>query len=216
MKPTIIYVYDGLCSWCYGFEPQMQALFEQWHATHDFQFVSGGMFPEAQQQRIQGILGDNFREAYARVAEYSGAVITEKYLDGLVTQENYIVNSDATARAFAAFQSYGKTQAEQLAFIIQLQTNIYQNGLNPNGEALYRETAAHFGLSEDDFLAKMQSEAVQTAVDEAYAYARALQVNSFPQVFLKTTDERYFQLAKGHTTATHISEIIKKIEEEGG
>lgn len=212
MKPTIIYVYDGLCSWCYGFESQMKELFSTYKNTHDFHFVSGGMFPEAQQKRIKSLVGEQFREAYNRVMEYSGAIITEKYLGGLVEQENYIVNSDQTARAFSTFKSYGKNEEEQLAFIIEMQNNIYQNGLNPNGEELYRTTAQHFNLPADEFVEKMKSEAIRKSVVEDYTYARDLHVNSFPQVFLKTPDGQYFQIVKGYSKAEQISEIIQKIE----
>lgn len=179
MKPEIIYVYDGICSWCYGFEAQMQKLFEELHEAYDFRFVSGGMFPAQYERRIKDAVGENFREAYARVKELSGADISEKYLGKLVGEENYIVNSDKTAQAFSAFNQHKPSQAQQLAFITQ-----------------------------------MQSETVQEDVQEDYAYARALQVNSFPQVFLKTTDGKYYLIAKGYSTAEKIAEIIHNIENE--
>lgn len=159
-------------------------------------------------------MGENFREAYARVMELSGADISEKYLGKLVGEENYIVNSDKTAQAFSAFKQHKPSQAQQLAFITQMQTHIYRDGLNPNEEALYRTTAEDFQLNSEDFLAQMQSETVQEDVQEDYAYARALQVNSFPQVFLKTTDGKYYLIAKGYSTAEQIAEIIHNIENE--
>lgn len=42
-RPTLVYVYDALCSWCFGFEPVMQAYVRETAGVLDFELVSGGM-----------------------------------------------------------------------------------------------------------------------------------------------------------------------------
>ncbi|MFW5658939.1 MAG: hypothetical protein ACOCZ8_03040, partial [Bacteroidota bacterium] len=43
-KPTmkVIYVYDALCGWCYGFSPNIQQLHDEFGDRVDFEVVSGG------------------------------------------------------------------------------------------------------------------------------------------------------------------------------
>lgn len=213
MNPTIIYVYDGLCSWCYGFDAEMKILQEQLKDEYDFQLVSGGMFV-GEERRIKEILGEGFRKGYARVIEMSGANITEKYLGGLVEKDNYVVNSEIPATAFSAFKTYADYPEKALEFVTVMQTNMYKEGLNPNEDALYQKTAEHFGINPEEFLQKMKTEDVRKDAHDDFQYTKALQVNGFPQVFLKTTEDKYYLISRGYSKAEHIEDILKSIKAE--
>jgi putative protein-disulfide isomerase len=39
----MLYFYDALCGWCYGFSPVMQKTAEVYQDQFEFQVVSGGM-----------------------------------------------------------------------------------------------------------------------------------------------------------------------------
>lgn len=214
MKPKIIYVYDMLCSWCYGFEKEMKILYDEFSEVYDFQFVSGGMFPPTQNRRIKDALGDGFREAYARVIETSGADITENYLTGLVEKANYRLNSEITARAFSVFKTHPDFKGNEINFITQFQYNMYHEGLNPNDDEIYLKTAAHFGIGGEEFLQEMKSFAISEDVLKDFDYTRALQVTGFPQVFLQTPQGQYFMIARGYDKAENITQRITKIEKE--
>jgi len=43
MKNKIIYVWDPMCGWCYGFEPQMEKFQEKYRDEYDFEVIIGGM-----------------------------------------------------------------------------------------------------------------------------------------------------------------------------
>jgi hypothetical protein len=43
MQHKIIYIYDALCGWCYGFSPVMQQLQEKYAGKLEFEVLSGGM-----------------------------------------------------------------------------------------------------------------------------------------------------------------------------
>ncbi|UOE37554.1 DsbA family protein [Chryseobacterium oryzae] len=214
MKPTIIYVYDGLCSWCYGFEKEMQILYDKFQDRYDFQLVSGGMFPAEQNRRIKDILGEGFREAYARVIEYSGADITEKYLGGLVEKDNYQLNSEKPAQAFSAFKTYPNKSYRQIEFVTTMQSFMYGEGLNPNEDEMYHKTAEHFEIDADEFIAKMKTDAVLEDVKKDFQYAQALQVTGFPQVFLKTPQDQYYLIARGYDKEDNIAARIAEIEKQ--
>lgn len=213
MKNTIIYVYDGLCSWCYGFDSQMKILQEKLKDEYDFQLVSGGMFV-GEVRHIKEILGENFRLAYSRVIEFSGANISEKYLGGLVEKDNYVVNSEIPATAFSTFKTYTDYPEKALEFVTVMQTNMYKEGLNPNEDELYKKTAEHFGINSEEFLQKMKTEETRKDAHDDFQYAKALQVNGFPQVFLKTIDEKYYLISRGFSKAENIIEILENIKNE--
>ncbi len=214
MKPTIIYVYDMLCSWCYGFEKEMKQLYDKYNKAYDFQFVSGGMFPPTKNRRIKDVLGAGFQEAYARVIEISGADITEKYLTGLVQNANYRLDSEITAGAFSTFKTYPNFKGNEINFITQFQYNMYHEGLNPNEEEIYLKTADHFGIAGEEFLQKMKMAEITEDVLKDFDYTQALQVTGFPQVFLKTPGKKYYLLARGYDKEKNITARIGNIEKE--
>lgn len=214
MKPTIIYVYDMLCSWCFGFEKEMKKLYDQYKETYDFQFISGGMFPPIQNKRIKEVLGANFHEAYARVIEISGAEISEKYLTELVQDTNYRLDSEITARAFSTFKTYPEFKGNEINFIMQFQYNMYHEGLNPNQDEIYLKTAAYFGLAGEEFLQKMKMAEITDDILKDFNYTQALKVTGFPHVFLKTSEEQYYLLTRGYDKEVNIAIRIDSIEKE--
>ena len=48
-KTTIIYVGDPMCSWCYGFSPEITKVKEQFPLL-DFRIVLGGLRPNGKEE----------------------------------------------------------------------------------------------------------------------------------------------------------------------
>ncbi|MCJ8272080.1 MAG: DsbA family protein, partial [Psychrosphaera sp.] len=46
-KPILYYVYDPMCSWCWGYRPAWQALKEQLEPVVDIQYRVGGLAPDS-------------------------------------------------------------------------------------------------------------------------------------------------------------------------
>ncbi len=42
-KGKLIYVYDALCGWCYGFSPVISKIHKEYKDSLEFEVISGGM-----------------------------------------------------------------------------------------------------------------------------------------------------------------------------
>jgi putative protein-disulfide isomerase len=42
-RPEIIYVFDPLCGWCYGFSPVIKQAYDTYKDKADFKVITGGM-----------------------------------------------------------------------------------------------------------------------------------------------------------------------------
>lgn len=208
-RPTLVYVYDALCSWCYGFDAVMAQVERDYSDRADLVLVSGGMNVGGGRRRIQDILGPDYRAIYANVIERSGADIGEAYLGGLVGRDNYVVDSLRPAVALSAFRSDPERATRQLAFVTTMQTGMYRDGLNPGDDAYYRAAAEAFSLDPEAFLAQMTE---QVFIDDAhndFALTQALGISGFPNLSLRDeTGTRYLGISRGFAPYDVIAPII--------
>ncbi|WP_024615306.1 DsbA family protein [Clostridium sp. Ade.TY] len=209
----IIYVYDGLCSWCYGFDDVINEAYEKFKDKFNFKIVSGGMFTGEAMVPVKMILKEHYKEGYNRIFEVTGAKITEAYLE-LIRKENYKLNSEKTARALSAFRTYGFKKEDEFKFIKKLQNQIFFEGLNPNYDEFYKSLAQYFNINENEFLSKMKEKSVIEDSIKDFEYAKMLKVNSFPQVLIKENEKKYYLAAKGYTDLNTLMQRINNIVNE--
>ena len=181
---TLYYAHDPMCSWCWGFRPQLLKLKNL--LDDDIQFVSlvGGLatdsdkpMPEALQQDIQS--------AWKRIQQ----VIPD-------TQFNYDFWTSNTPRrstypacraVIAARQLDDK--AEQMTYGIQ--QAYYLNALNPSNMDTLSAIAVSIGLNSNEFEILMLSEDIQNALDKELEQVRSLGIYSFPSLLLQLDAEYY-------------------------
>lgn len=211
-KYKIIYVYDALCSWCYGFDNIMTKLYEENKDKFDFEIISGGMFTGPAISPIQDIsAGKDFRSMYKRITDMSGANFTEKYLTGLFEEQNYLVNSELPAYAFSVFKSYPVSKGREFEFVNLIQSLIFTEGMNPNNDEIYIKIAKHFNIDEKEFLAKMAQDDFKYEARQDFDTAKILQVSSFPQVLIEVAENSFYLVAKGFTELDIIKQRLKNI-----
>lgn len=212
-KPTLIYVYDAICSWCYAIEKEVKQVIEHYGDQLDYQIVSGGMFIGENKAKFNTVFpSGNFRNGYQRVIDYGGVSITENYFGGLIEKENYELNSEKPAAAFSVFKLQHPNDAlAHINFITTLQQQIYIDGKNPNSDEFYEELAPKVGMDAKTFLEQMIEEKYVKDSFDDFKFSRELGVNSYPQVFLKTPADEYYQIVKGYNTASELTRVIESI-----
>src|SRR5574343_503877 len=103
-KEKIIYVYDPMCGWCFGFGKVMGEFFEEYKDSFEFDVMSGGMVVGAREGEV-GDFADYILGAYKRVEDYSGMTFGEPYLAQLRTKKLW-VSSVKPSIALEVFKSF--------------------------------------------------------------------------------------------------------------
>ncbi len=210
---TLLYVYDALCSWCYGFDPVLMRLrsgFQGRGFAGEIRLVSGGMCIGPRVEPVKSFIGERWRAVYKRIAEHSGANIAEPYLEDLVERRNYLVDSERPAIAMAAFRDLPGEADRQLDFAFAMQTAMYAHGIDPADDAYYRHAAAPLGIDADDLLARMSEPRCREEAHADFALARRLGANGFPQLFLLRTDGRLVLLARGFAPYEEVEHMLER------
>jgi len=215
-KPfKIIYVYDPLCGWCYGFSQVIKECFEKHKDKFEFEVISGGMMIGDRVGSINEI-APFIKTAYHSVESTTGIKFGEPYLIHL-EEGSMILDSEMPSIALSVFKIYFPDLA--ILYAHDLQNAIYFDGKNPNEYELYRYLADNFGIDPDEFEAKMKMDTSKEAAYYDFALARQLQVESFPAVLIQTSDTGFYLIAKGFTEfdtlELRINNVLKELEKSG-
>lgn len=207
----IIYVYDALCGWCYGFSKVILACYEKHKDEFEFEVLSGGMMTGDRVGTIDQI-APFIKSAYHSIEESTGIKFGELYLRHL-EQGTMILNSEKPAIALSIFKSIYPELA--IPFVHDLQDAVYFDGKDPGENEVYRYLAVNYGLDPDEFEEKLSLPEFKEAAYYDFALVKQLKVESYPAVLIQVDDTRFYLIAKGYTDydtlELRISNVIKEI-----
>lgn len=192
----IVYVYDALCGWCFGFAPVMAQFEEKYKDTLEFEIISGGMITG---DRI-GAIGDvasYISWAYKNVEDASGVKFGSVFLNETLKNGTAIFTSIPPAIALSVFKS--KLPKQSLNFASALQNAIYYDGIEPENITEYARIAERFGLDKSQFLSDMQNETYLLKAQNDFKKSSELEVTGFPTVFVLHQNQHY-KMASGYVS----------------
>lgn len=206
-KIKIIYVYDALCGWCYGFSPVMQSFATKYNEQLYFEVISGGMVIGKRIGPI-GEVAPYIAWAYKEVERTCGVKFGESFLKNILAEGKAIFSSEPPALAMLVFKKY-KTE-QSISFAGRLQKAIYFEGIEPENWEAYGILAAEFGLDKDSFIQEMQKPATLEMVKKEFALTASWGVSGFPTVFLLYQNSLY-PLARGYVSLEQLENQFHKI-----
>lgn len=204
---TLLYVFDPLCGWCFGFTPVMENLEKKYNSYLNFEVISGGMVPESHKEPISR-MSSYILGAIPRVEEYSGIKFGEPYKE-LLRKGEYISNSEPPARALSLFKKL-KPELSEVEFAHKLQNIMFVNGLDFNNDSVYVELAESYGLNGAEFVKLLHSEENIKATKSEFSFAKSLGVSGYPAV-LYIKDSTAYKVSNGFTPEKDIDDVIQYI-----
>ncbi|MBE0663504.1 MAG: DsbA family protein [Bacteroidales bacterium] len=206
----IIYVYDALCGWCYGFSPVIDQLYDNFGNQLEFEVVSGGMVTG---ERIGPVsdMADYISKAYIDVENASGVKFGKVFIDTTLYRDDVVFSSVEPAIALSVFKTLQPQNAVKFASAIQ--KAIYFHGAEPALLATYADLAMDFGINRGEFLEKMSDPKSIALAEADFQRSRTLGVNGFPTTFYEDSNGNLVQLSRGFTSYEKISARLKPLLE---
>ena len=209
----IIYVYDALCGWCYGFSPVLKQCYEKHKNDFEFEVLSGGMMMGDRIGSINDI-APYIKTAYHTVENTTGVKFGEAYLR-VLEDGSMILNSELPSIALSLFKQYFPDQS--VLFAHEIQYALSFDGRDPNEFETFRYIAVNHGIDPDEFEAKMKTETAKEAAYYDFALAKQLRVESFPAVLMQTSETGFYLIAKGYTDFEtlefRINNVLNEVKE---
>ena len=189
----IIYVYDALCGWCYGFSSVMNQFYEKYKDSLQFEVISGGMITGNRIGSI-GEVASYISWAYKDVENATNIRFGNNFLNKTLKEGTAIFTSIPPAIAMSVFKTLQPENAIQ--FAAALQKAIYYYGIEPENYDAYGKIATEFGLNTSDFIAQMNNNSSIQNAEKDFEISHKLGVTGFPTIFLEV-DEKYYKIASG-------------------
>jgi len=190
--PELLYIYDPLCSWCYGMTPVVQRIQAEFAGRINVSVLNGGMmlgeqvgpirrnWPgiKASLATIEEVTGVHFGEAFRRLGE----------------EGSYVQNSELPCRALAVFRQLDVTQSRAIQFAHAIQRALFEDGQDLNDPATYDALVVPYGIEVAAFQQLLST--AQKAVQQEFAAVAQIGVKGFPTSILRVGGQGYL-LAQG-------------------
>lgn len=198
----LYYVYDPMCSWCWGYKPVWQQICQILEGKIDVQYVVGGLAPDSDQPMP--------KEMQQQIASY-----WKRIEDFLGTQFNYDFWNKNTPRrstypACRAVLAARKQSAEK-QMLTAIQTAYYLEARNPSDSDVLIDLADSIGLDLERFESDFGSVTLNEEFMRELDFARSIGGNSFPSLFVQTAEglvELQVDYQSAQTTISQIEQLI--------
>jgi putative protein-disulfide isomerase len=199
----LLYIADPMCSWCYGFGPELAKLIAR-HPDAEVDLVMGGLRPFNTQPATADFRA-MLREHWHHVATASGLPFSEAALEkpGFVYDTEPACRAVVTARNTDAAKAFGYLKAVQAAF--------YRDGRDvTSGDAL-ADIAGECGFERDTFRMHVDSQRMRDATRADFARTQSLGVSGFPTLGVVHGDQVYL-VTSGYVTDDVLEYRLAEIE----
>jgi putative protein-disulfide isomerase len=142
--PTLHYIYDPLCGWCYGAAP----LVREARDLVAVQAHGGGMMTGAQRRAVTPELRRYVMAHDQRIAQASGQPFGQPYVDGLLRDEGAVLDS---APPISAVLAADQVDGRGLDMLERLQKAHYVEGRRIAEFDVIQALAVDIGLDRDAF-----------------------------------------------------------------
>jgi len=177
--PTLYFVHDPMCSWCYAFRPVWTQIRQQLPAGIRVQYVLGGLAPDSDQPmppETRAYIQDQWHKIIELVP---GTLFNFEFWEKCQPRRS----TYAACRAVLLARQHGR-EAE-IAMIHAIQDAYYRQARNPSDDGTLCELTGQIGLDPDAFALALNAEATQEALLEDIRFARSIGGASFPSLFLQ-------------------------------
>jgi putative protein-disulfide isomerase len=206
-KATLIYIYDPMCGWCFGFSHILDS-FKNKHADEfDYEIISGGMVVGDREGYIRNDLATYLESSYEKVENMAHIKYGNAFIEKLKNRELWLTSSIPT-QALETFKKYKYEQAND--FASGMQQAFFYDGKDMRDTNVYIQIIKKYQLNEKEFISRMYSDEIKKEAQMSYQTATNYGVNGYPSVIMEYRG-KYYLITRGFVDYPTLEASIKKI-----
>jgi putative protein-disulfide isomerase len=205
-KAKLLYFYDPLCGWCFGFSPVIKSLEQEFNEQIDFEAMSGGMVLG---ERVKPLseMKEYLKEAMPRLEQMTGVKFGKPYLE-ILDEGSLMLNSELPCIAMTVFKSM--SNKSNIEFASALQSTLYEKGINLNEIENYKNLVENFDLPWEVFKSKMEDPTYKEKTYQEFQLGQKMGISGFPSVVLSIGNQGYL-IARGYRPEHEMKAVIEEI-----
>jgi len=198
-KPTLIYIGDPMCSWCYGIAPELDKVKNHFGEKLDYEVVMGGLRPYNTQtmSELKSFLTDHWQH----VKQAS----QQPFNYDILNNTSITYDTEPPCRAVVAVRQIDNSKS--LSFFKNVQSAFYKDNKNMHLVESYYDALNSVNIDKREFTELFNSDQLKNDVKKDFQMAASLGVNSFPTILLKVGKE-YSVIAKGYAKGEEMISLI--------
>lgn len=205
-RPRLLYFADTMCSWCYGFAPEMAQVLEKLGERVELLLFSGGLRPfntEPVDEALRAMLS----ETYPRIAELSG----QGFGKPRSLEPGFVYDSEPASRAIVTLRHL--SPGREHAYMLALQRAFYDGGEDITQAEVLADHAEKAGVDRAGFLAAFASQEAKQETLADFEVARRFEIDGFPTLIVHRQgaqgQDELILVSKGYGKA---ADILQRIE----
>ncbi|UTW62059.1 DsbA family protein [bacterium SCSIO 12741] len=202
IENAFYYFADPMCSWCYGFAPEVSAVYDQNRDRFGFHLIMGGLRPHGTE--TFGGLADMLKHHWKQVAERSGQPFDYSVLD----HEDRVYDTEPPCRAVRVMREI-KPEAE-FEFFKQIQKAFYREGKEMDKIDTYLNLLPELEVDPAQFKEQFESEEMKLQTTYDFHQARDWGITGYPALVVGWEGE-LFLIAKGFSDRETLFRILDEI-----
>ncbi len=203
-KPTLIYVGDPMCSWCYGFAPELSKAAAQLKDKVELKVLMGGLRPYNTEHI--NVMKNFLKEHWEDVNAASHQPFNYAILD----DPRFIYDTEPPSRAVLVVRHL--QPESELAFFKDVQKMFYVKNTHTNVDKNYHYLLDKYDINKDAFDKAFHSDDMKALTKQDFIESQELGIRGFPSMIL-LKEGKYTLISNGYTKAEDVVRRVTKIIE---
>lgn len=172
----LYYVYDPMCSWCWGYKPIWTKIEKHLSEHLEIVYVVGGLapdsdapMPEEMQQQVASY--------WKKIEDYLGTEFNYQFWQNNIPRRSTYPACRATLAA--------RKQGAEKTMLSAIQHAYYLDARNPSDDETLISLSVEIGLDSKKFADDILSDTTNQELMAELAFARSIGGNSFPSLFVR-------------------------------
>lgn len=204
-RAKLIYYYDALCGWCYGFSPVISKLKKNYGDKLDFDVVSGGLFLNNRAGYVNDVAPHIKSGAYKSVEGLTGVKFGKPFLDDVFGAGKMTLNSLPPTMALCIVKE--AFPEKELEFAETLLHAVYFDGIDPIDIEAYVVYVEKLGINKKEFLTKMGDLKYKELAEAEFKKFRNSEYSGMPSLVLEVKGQQV-PLARGYTSFENLKPML--------
>ena len=180
-KPTLVYIFDPLCGWCYSFDLVMEQIHQKYKSQFNFVVIPGGMVTGKRVKPV-GEISEDLLEHMAHLEHATGAKFGEPYKK-MLEEGKELWDSERPSWAVNAFKTMDVEDEFTYAYALQKALFLYGNSLNQ--DSTYHKLAQQFAIDPAKFKELMYSDSIKSMTSKGFSQVESIGIHGFPSVLIQ-------------------------------
>ncbi|SEK37962.1 putative protein-disulfide isomerase [Colwellia chukchiensis] len=175
MKARLYYIYDPMCSWCWGYAPTWQRLQKELATEVEIIYQLGGLAKDSDE--LMPVAMQKFlQQTWRTIAQQLGTAFNFDFWQRCQPRRS----TYPACRAALIARAEGKEQA----MLAAIQEAYYLQAKNPSNIDTLHALALRLGLNGDDFMRQMTCPQLDQKLQREIAKVSAMPISGFPSLVL--------------------------------